>query len=368
MRTSVGPSAVLSHFSGLLTGQRFEEVNMAGQVWREAADIIGAGADDDYQIRPVAQAEVYAERAPALSEILQRNATRIAAEDFERSDAEATRTQTEFKRAANRANVSVLAIAIVAAGLMVLALVDAPALTLLGLGLAGGATGAYAAYLTQRLKQTQMFERWMSARADAEERRREYFDLVTEVERTPSETAGSPPLPLLQFEYFRRYHLDVQIRYYAERQQMHQRQADRTATFAAFAVFLAALFTGVGGAMAGGLGPEWSAVAALGILGAALTSFATTRESIGQDERNAERYARTRTALRHLSGRLDDVREAVSAGNHASLREFVAAVSEQVSVEHRQWLSDTQSTRAGMLRLEEALRASPPMSSHNPPG
>jgi hypothetical protein len=103
---------------------------------------------------------------------------------------------------------------------------------------------------------------------------------------------------------------------------------------------------------------QWAGLAALGVLGAALTSFATTRESIGQDARNAERYGRTRAALRRLTTRLDDVREAVAQGNAQALEEFVAAVNEQVSVEHRQWLNDGDSTRAGMARLEIALQRS----------
>jgi hypothetical protein len=327
---------------------------MPRQQWREAEEIVGSGADDDEEIAPTTHAATYRERAPILADILESGAVRVAAEDYETANAMAVEAQRAFKVAANRANVSVLAISFLGAAVMFVALFDAPSFALLPLGIAGGAAGAYAAYLTQRLKQTQMFQRWMTARAEAEERRREYFDLVT---RASAEGTGDEqvPLALLQLEYFRRYHLDVQIRYYDRRQRAHQREADRTATFAALAVFLAALFTGIGGVMGSGVRSEWAGLAAFGILGAALTSFATTRESIGQDARNAERYARTRASLRRLSARLDDVRAAVAAGNREALTEFVAAVDEHLSVEHRQWLSDTESTRAGLTRLEETL-------------
>jgi hypothetical protein len=344
---------------------------MVRQHWREAEAIIGSGADDDYEIAPTTHAEAYREVAPRLADILESGAVRVAAEDYERSNAAAVDAQRAFKVAASRANLSVLAIAALGATVMLLALFEAPSFALLPLGVAGGAAGAYAAYLTQRLKQTQMFQRWMSARADAEERRREYFRLVANIDPAEAGSSEAVSLPLLQLEYFRRYHLDVQIRYYDERQKSHQREADRTATFAAFAVFLAALFTGVGGALGSGLDSEWAGLAAFGILGAALTSFATTREAIGQDARNAERYSRTHAALRRLSARVDDVREAVAAGNYAALAEYLTAVEDHLSVEHRQWLNEAESTRSGLERLEEALvrpsgSSSPPTSAKRP--
>lgn len=328
---------------------------MLRQEWREAQAIIGDGTADDYEIAPTTHAAAFREQAPGLAQILESAPVRVAAEDYEAADSAAIEAQGAFKAAASRANLSVLAIAVLGATVMLVALFDAPSTVLLPLGIAGGAAGAYAAYLTQRLKQTQMFQRWMTARAEAEERRREYFGLVARAEPDVAGTEADVPLVLLQLEYFRRYHLDVQIRYYDLRQRSHQREADRTATFAAFAVFLAALFTGIGGVLGSGVRPEWAGLAAFGILGAALTSFATTREAIGQDARNAERYSRTRAALRRLSARLDEVREAVATGNGAVLTEFIAAVDEHLSVEHRQWLNDTESTQASLARLEEAL-------------
>jgi hypothetical protein len=294
---------------------------MVRQHWREAEAIIGSGADDDYEIAPTTHAAAYREAAPQLADILESGPVRVAAEDYERANATAVEAQRAFKVAASRANLSVLAIAALGATVMLLALF---------------------AYLTQRLKQTQMFQRWMSARADAEERRREFFRLVAQVD-PQADSGAAASLPLLQLEYFRRYHLDVQIRYYDQRQKSHQREADRTATFAAFAVFLAALDS------------AWAGLAAFGILGAALTSFATTREAIGQDARNAERYSRTHAALRRLSARLDDVREAVAGGNYAALAEYLTAVEDHLSVEHRQWLNEAESTRGGLERLDEAL-------------
>src|SRR5262249_50527367 len=136
-----------------------------------------------------------------------------------------------------------------------------------------------------------------------------------------------------------------------------QRESDRTATFGAFAVFLAAMFTGIGGILGSGVSSGWTGLAALGVAGAALTSFATTRESIGQDARNAERYRPTHAALRRPAARLDDVRAAAAAGNTQAMPEFVAAADQPLPVEHRQWLTDADATRDGLSKLDEALTA-----------
>ena len=330
--------------------------DLAQPDWHEADAIIGAGADDDYRIAPTAPAALYRDRAPAFAAILESAPVRIAAEDYERDDKTAVDAQRGFKRAATRANLSVLIIAMLGVGVLLLALYDAPSFAVLSLGIAGAVTGAYAAFLSQRLRQTRLFERWMSGRADAEERRREYFALMTQTDASAT-GPDAALLPSLRLEYFRRYHLEVQTRYYDQRAQQHQRESDRTATFGAFAVFLAALFTGIGGALGSGVNTAWTGLAALGVLGAALTSFATTRESISQDARNAERYARTHAALRRLAARIDEVRDAVAAGNLQAMTEFVAAADQHLSVEHRQWLSDADSTREGLAKLDEALTA-----------
>jgi hypothetical protein len=50
----------------------------------------------------------------------------------------------------------------------------------------------------------------------------------------------------------------------------------------------------------------------------------------------------------------------VSKGNHQALAEFVAAVNDQISLEHGQWLEATEATREAMAKLDEALAAMQP--------
>lgn len=322
--------------------------------WQSAAATIGPDAPDDYLLKPTVHAQLYEESAPALSALLRRTAAKIAAEEFERADGIAIDAQRAFKRAAGQANVAALVTSCVSAVVLVAALLGAPGIVLLVFGGSGAVSGAYGAYLLQRVRQQHLLQRWMTGRAEAEEQRHRYFELVCLAEPT---TEGPSPSSL-QLEYFRRYQLDVQVVYYDSRQRHHQRAADRTVTYAAGAAFVAALSTGLAGFLGAGEGANWAGLAALGILGTSLGTYAAVRDSIGQDARNAERFERTRMALRDISVRLDDVRDAVATGNRAALTEFIAAVHEHLSVEHRQWLSEVDSTRVALERIEEALRGS----------
>jgi hypothetical protein len=91
------------------------------------------------------------------------------------------------------------------------------------------------------------------------------------------------------------------------------------------------------------------------VFGAALQAFAAAREAINQDRRNAERYDNSAQVLQGLRERLDDVRVGIAAGSPSVLTEYVAAVQDQLSLEHRQWLEGAENMQAAVARLEKAL-------------
>jgi hypothetical protein len=101
--------------------------------------------------------------------------------------------------------------------------------------------------------------------------------------------------------------------------------------------------------------PSWASLAALGVVGTALAAYAATREAFHQDRRNAERYGRTLSSLEILRAKLDEVRAGVLEGSQAVLDDYVAAVHEQLSLEHREWLSGAESTRSAIGKLDETL-------------
>jgi hypothetical protein len=197
-----------------------------------------------------------------------------------------------------------------------------------------------------RVREGRLLETWMTRRAAAETLRLKYFELVTQAEGPP----------LLALEYFRRYQLEVQLAYYRNRSREHKLEADKLLTRGSWAVLAGCVATGVAGLL-GAVDPRWVAAAGVAAMAAAFSALASAQEALGQDRRNAERYARTLEALEGLSARLDEVRSASAAGEREPLRQFVAAVHEQLSLEHRQWLGQRESTEASMARLEETLAA-----------
>jgi hypothetical protein len=258
-----------------------------------------------------------------------------------------------------RANGAVLVTAVLAALIMVGGILEPrlgvavmrPPLLVLGLGAL--LAGALASMWLFRVREGQLLDEWMTERAHAETARLAYF---TTLMKEPDQAASDPALGLLKLEYFRRYLLDMQILYYGRRGRHHRRSADRTLTLGGFAAALGAVASGSAGLVASFNAP-WASLAAVGVIGTSLAAFAATREAVNQDRRNAERYGRTLSSLEILRGRLDDVRAGVLAGSQDVLEEYVAAVQEQLSLEHREWLSGAESTRSAIGKLDETLAA-----------
>lgn len=322
-----------------------------------AVHVIGEQQDGDYILSPVAHAELYEEGAPRLSEALSGSALQTIAVQFERLDREAGSAQASYKSTMNRANVAVLVAAVLGAFMMAAEILSAKYAALhLGvpsLGVGAAIASALGAMWIYRARQGRLLEAWMSQRAAAETARLEYFAALT---RLREDAEPDPELLALKLEYFRRYQLEMQIQYYAARRRDHRRSAERSARLGGIAVALAALATGVGGIIGASDG-SWSALGVLGVMGAALGAYAGAREAMNQDRRNAERYGRTLVALEKLKARIGDVRKAAAAGNASAVEEYVAAVNDQISLEHRQWLEGGEGARDALARLEKALAA-----------
>ena len=81
---------------------------------------------------------------------------------------------------------------------------------------------------------------------------------------------------------------------------------------------------------------------AVGIMASAIRSANEARSRMDMDERNAARYGLTFKNLDYLSGGpLAKARAAAVAGDEAVVKRFVAAVQDQISAEHRQWIELT---------------------------
>ena len=179
------------------------------------------------------------------------------------------------------------------------------------------------------------------------------------------ETAGEGELPALplQLEYFRRYQLDVQRRYYDGRQAQHRAAAWRSNHLLTFSAVLTGVTIVIGVVIALNLGqrvidwPDWldqvislvepaklnRIVLATGVVASALYGLGVARSLMDLDERNASRYKVVAENLEFLAAKkLPAARQAAAAGDHAAVLNFVEAVQDQISSEHREWISLAQ--------------------------
>lgn len=328
---------------------------------KEATETIGRGKPEDYFISPTSHADEFGEKAPALAAILRSSEVEATARQYENQDQEALVAQNKFKRIFKRANSIVLATGV----LIALVLATAAAANVLpgwlvttllvALSLGGVVTGALASKDLLTIRQGRLLEAWMSKRASAETARLDYFDTVAKSSPTSTGKNYAPP-ELLQLEYFRRFQFDVQLAYYRERGKDHREEAEKTLSYSGWAVAGAAIATGTAGVLGTSIHISLAAIGALGIIFTGLSSFASMREAVNQDRRNAERYERTYRVLEDLSKRLDAVRKAVYTAGMRPLSDFVDAVHEQLSLEHRQWLGELGEKRGAFAELERTLK------------
>lgn len=331
-----------------------------GELVKAAINAIGQGAPEDYKIAPRDHAKLLADKAPALAEILESSEVAAIVDGYDQDNSDAESAQQAFRATAKKANVAVFAATCLGAAI----LVTVPLVphswvkaALIVLSICSLVCGALASMWLFKVREGNLLEKWMTARAAAETMRLNYFLLIT---NAPSLAASAIPLPLLQLEYFRRYQLEIQRAFYRNRGRDHERDAGKMLGISAFAVLMASVAAGLGGFLAGAAGPgadsRWVALAALGTFAAALSSFASAQESLGQDRRNADLYSKTLEALNLIWGRIDRVRNSAARGEQGPVQEFVAAVHEQLSLEHRQWMGAEENTKAALGRLDEALK------------
>ncbi|ARE39468.1 hypothetical protein RGUI_1327 [Rhodovulum sp. P5] len=325
--------------------------------WGEAESIIGRQAPDDYILSLDTHERLYRETAPDLVWLIALAGLRSEAETYTRFDGQANRARSTYMRWMLTTNLGTFLTSVLSAGAMAWGLLgikhDALTQGLLGhgaLGLTVAATvsAAVASAGLLMLRQGRLLENWMRKRATAETHRVGYFEGLL---KRASET--SQDATLLALEYFRRYQFEVQKNYFFHRARDHEASANKTVLVGAIGAFVAT-FSNLAGAFSG---QGVHATGAISVLGAALGAYAIGREQMTQDRRNAERYDRTYSALVALAGLLDEVREAVSKGNLGLARDFAAAVDEQVTNEHRQWLEATEAAKAALIRIEDALRS-----------
>lgn len=204
-----------------------------------------------------------------------------------------------------------------------------------------------------RINHEHLLENWMTSRAAAELERLGYFNRL--VRRSVAANGTDSRLLLQCLEFVRRYQLTVQQVYYKQRGVAHRISRKKSVKIGALAAVVLGLGAGSVGIGASFL-PVILPLTALGTIGAALSMIASRREELNQDGRNAERYQRTYEILSRLRELHSDVQTAVAAGESGVLLKYVDAIHEQLSLEHRQWSSDTEAMASTINALMASLK------------
>jgi hypothetical protein len=303
-------------------------------------------------IDPVAQADALSGHVPDFASCLMHSEVLAQAQLYSASDRRAGEAQSLFQRFTRGANGAICATAVLSAGLLVLPVLlpeNAPGWSSVLLGCAGVLAGGVGAMLLGLVRESGLLRQWMRSRAEAEVARTDYFEALAAV--------ALPHLAVPFLEYFCRFQLTSQIDYHQQRARVHNRSANRMLALGAGAVFMGAVANGLGGIL-GASDPKLTAVAAFGVIGAALGSLAAAMASLGQFQSNQARHEETWRALMRLRGKIDGLRVAVMAGDIAVLREFTKSVHEVMKLEHEKWLQNEQKINTALDQLDVALARS----------
>jgi hypothetical protein len=321
--------------------------------------ISAIGADDpasDWILRPEIHSISLPPQAGALSRILARADVKAIMVRYAGADSRAIKAQAAYKTLCRRV-IQARFLAVLSGGALVLPIVtsgvlEKPYSTYL---LQAGTVLQYsflaiALFLAAYLSLRGFFRGWMEARAEAELARAELFDHVMRSDE-PAKLGELPLLPLA-LEYFRRYHLDVQQRYYRGRGVQHARAAGQTRRWRwilrAGGVLALIPLVGTVGAWFGAFSDLpinlnakelHVTLLAAGLALSALLSSMAAISAMNLDERNAARYQVLDQNLTELSGEeLKRARAAAAAGDSIGVRLFVDNVQRLLSAEHQEWI------------------------------
>ena len=102
--------------------------------------------------------------------------------------------------------------------------------------------------------------------------------------------------------------------------------------------------------------PSQTWLAVSGVIGAAVGAYAVNREALRLDRANAGGYEKAAVALDAIAMRYDAVEAEVRAGKPDALRAFTAAITEQLSAEHKRWLEGSAQAEAVLGKLDGQLQ------------
>lgn len=320
------------------------------------------GRDDqasDWQLRPELHAGPLPAEAGALKRVLERAELKDIVARYRTADAAAVVAQRRYKRI-GRLGLYATTVATLVGAFFLLPiepwLRGAPA----AMASTVQVLALVVAFLASRLLAVgSPFDAWMKKRAEAEIARIALFEEVGRANETARE--GELDLLPLKLEYFRRYQLEVQRRYYHGRGAQHRAAAWRNNRWLSVSLLVTVVSIGIGAIAALHIAAAWGAAVpgwmlqwfsglagpqanrlalGLGTIASGLYGLGVARSLMDLDERNASRFLTTADNLEYLAANgLAGAREAAAAGRQDDVLAFIRRVQEQISSEHREWIA-----------------------------
>jgi len=323
------------------------------------AVIGGDDARHDWELRPETHADRLPPEAGALKRVLQSQEVKRIMARYSERDREAVHQQKRYRR--GRRILAILAYFAALTGLfalsvhLILAYVPdvQPLLVLIHVVFLLGLL-IVAAWLNRADPRT----KWLAARGEAEQLRVALFDRVLAADQAVEGDGDLPLLPL-KLAYFRRYQLDVQLRFFAQRGKQLVRTVGLSPWLTLPTVAIALLVLGFGLAFFAHVAdeygfpvPDWALLAtrmerAERIAGwtfpllalSTLYAFLSQR-SVSEDARAGTRYLAIFKNLSFLKdGAYEEVRRKAEGGDTASVARFAGLVHGLMIAEQSQWIS-----------------------------
>lgn len=327
-------------------------------ITERAIAAIGHDESADWQLSPKHHAECLPPVAGALKRVLERADLMELNAKYQEADASAKKLQARYKRI-GRLGLYAATLATLVGALFLFPFESLLVKPVRSTAQVLQVVGLVSAFFAARyLAFAKPFNAWMQKRAEAEIARVELFNRIVHAD----EALHGEEIPLLplKLEYFRRYQLDVEQRYYRGRGQQHANASWRNnrllnvSTLITVAVVFLAILLGINTLESWQFtppdwllvfshyltGPETNRVMlALGVIASALYGLGISRSLMDLDERNASRYATTAKNLEFLAEtKLAAAREAAASNEAQTVYNFVQEVQSLISSEHQEWV------------------------------
>jgi len=323
---------------------------------------VAVGADDparDWILRPETHANALAPGAGALRRILVSPEVTVIMARYTERDREAVNQQARYLR--GHRYLRILAYAAAATGLfalsihLILSFVPdwQPLLVALHVACLTGLV-----LVASWLNSADPRAKWLAARGEAEQLRVALFDRVLVV----NETAGNGELPLLPLKlaYFRRYQLDVQLRYFKGRGKPLDRPVGISPWMTWPAQIIALIALAIGVAFLAHVADERGLPVPSSVLlllrmesteqiaqwifpllaFSSLYALVLSQQSVSAQDQSNARYLSIYRNLNYLKGEAyERVRENAEAGDNESVARFVRLIHALMLAEQSQWVS-----------------------------